>query len=236
MTTVATGGFSNYDASFAAFPAAVEYVAVVFMILAALPFVRYVQLLNGDQTAVFKDAQVRSFLTVIFVLVILTALVLFSLGQLEKEAAARKALFNITSIISGTGYVSSDYMQWGSFLVTLFFFIGLIGGCAGSTACSVKIFRYQLVFASVRSQLRKIKSPNGVFVPQYDGRAIDDEVLNSVMSFFTFFMATLRRVAVLLGMTGLDFITALSAAAAALANIGPGLGPEIGPTGNFSGS
>ena len=235
MTTVATGGFSNYDASFAAFPAAVEYVAVVFMILAALPFVRYVQLLNGNQTAVFKDAQVRSFLTVIFVLVVITALILLSFGQLENETAVRKALFNITSIISGTGYASSDYMQWGSFLVTLFFFIGLIGGCAGSTACSVKIFRYQLVFASVKTQLMKIKSPNGVFVPQYDGRAIDDEVLSSVMSFFTFFLATLGAVAVLLGMTGLDFITSLSAAASALANIGPGLGPEIGPTGNFSG-
>jgi trk system potassium uptake protein TrkH len=118
--------------------------------------------------------------------------------------------------------------------VTLFFFTGLIGGCAGSTACSVKIFRYQILFASIRSQLRRIYSPHGIFTPRYDGRPIDDDVLNSVMSFFVFFIVTLGIISVILGFTGLDFITSVSGAASALGNIGPGLGEIIGPAGNFA--
>jgi trk system potassium uptake protein TrkH len=124
-------------------------------------------------------------------------------------------------------------MQWGGFLIAMFFFVGLVGGCAGSTACSVKIFRYQIMVASIRSQLRRIHSPNGVFIPRFQGRTIDDDVMNSVMSFFVVFFVTLGVLAILLGMTGLDFVTALSGAATAVANIGPGLGDQIGPAGNF---
>ena len=235
MTTVATGGFANYDASFGPFSGSIEYAAALFMVLAALPFVRYVQLLNGNQTAVFKDAQVRCFMMTIAFLVVLCAAVL-ALGQDRAfEPAFRRALFNIVSIVSGTGYASSDYMLWGPFLISLFFFAGLIGGCAGSTACSVKIFRYQLLFASIRTQMRRIHSPNGVFSPRYEGRTVSEDVLSSVMSFFVFFVVTLGLLAVALSMTGLDLITALSGASAALANIGPGLGPEIGPAGNYGG-
>jgi trk system potassium uptake protein TrkH len=150
------------------------------------------------------------------------------------EQSLREALFNITSIISGTGYASVDYMTWGPFPIAMFFFIGLIGGCAGSTACSIKIFRYQLLLASIRSQLRRIRSPHGIFTPRYDGRPIGQDVLASVMSFFMFFVVTLGLVSVALSMTGLDFVTSVSGAAAALANIGPGLGDIIGPSGNFS--
>ncbi len=126
-------------------------------------------------------------------------------------------------------------MEWGGFLIAMFFFIGLIGGCAGSTACSVKIFRYQIMVASIRNQLKKIHSPNGVFIPKFQGRPIGEDVMASVMSFFVVFFVTLGILAVLLGMTGLDFVTALSGAATAVANIGPGLGDQIGPAGNFAG-
>ena len=234
MTTVATGGFSNYDGSFQVLNAGAEYVCIVFMILAALPFVRYVQLVNGNLIAIFKDAQVKAFLITIFLLVFITAFLLFQNMGMSFETSIRKALFNITSIISGTGYASADYMEWGGFLVSLFFFIGLVGGCAGSTACSVKIFRYQLVYTAVKSRLNKIVSPHGIFIPRYDGRAIAEDVLSSVMSFFIFFMLTLGVIAILLGMTGLDLITSLSASASTLANIGPGLGDQIGPSGNYS--
>jgi trk system potassium uptake protein TrkH len=169
------------------------------------------------------------------VLVVLCAGVL-ALGQdRDFEPAFRQALFNIVSIVSGTGYASADYMQWGPFLIALFFFAGLIGGCAGSTACSIKIFRYQLLFASIRVQILRIHSPNGVFTPRYDGKAVNDDVLSSVMSFFVFFIVSMGLLAVCLSLTGLDLITALSGAASALANIGPGLGPEIGPAGNYGG-
>ena len=234
FTTVATGGFSNYDGSFSVFSWKVEYVAILFMILSALPFVRYVQLINGQGTAVLKDPQVKTFIFLIILLVLLSTFVLSIQLNLSFELIFRKALFNITSILTGTGYASTNYMLWGGFLVSLLFFVGLIGGCAGSTTCSVKIFRYQIVFASIASQLKRIHSPNGVFIPRYQGRQISDDILNSVLTFFVVFFASLGILAVLLSLTGLDLITSLSGAAAALANIGPGLGETIGPDGNFS--
>ncbi|MCR8546377.1 TrkH family potassium uptake protein [Salipiger sp. P9] len=234
LTTLSTGGFANYDASFGAFSGPAEYVASVFMILAALPFVRYVQMLNGHSTALWRDSQVRAFLYTIAALVLVMVVTLLSIFPHHPEQAVREALFNITSIISGTGYASVDYMGWGPFLITLFFFIGLIGGCAGSTACSVKIFRYQLLFASIRVQLKRIRAPHGVFTPRFQGRPVDDETLYSVLAFFGFFVVSLGVLAVGLGMTGLDFITSLSGAATALANVGPGLGDMIGPAGNFA--
>lgn len=234
MTTIATGGFANYDASFGAFAGPVEYAASVFMILAALPFVRYVQLINGHGTPMLRDSQIRGFLMTLGLLVAIATGVLYYTRPHGGEEALRSALFNITSIMSGTGYASADYMQWGSFLVMIFFFTGLIGGCAGSTACSVKIFRYQLLFASIRGQIQRIRSPHGVFITRYEGRPVNAEVLSSVISFFMFFVVTLGVVAWALALTGLDFVTAVSGAATAVANIGPGLGDTIGPAGNFS--
>jgi trk system potassium uptake protein TrkH len=234
FTTVATGGFSNYDDSFSVFSWKVEYVAILFMILSALPFVRYVQLINGQGTAVFKDPQVKTFIVLICALVLLSTLVLSLQLNLSFELVFRKALFNITSIITGTGYASTNYMLWGGFLVSLLFFVGLVGGCAGSTTCSVKIFRYQIVFASIASQLKRIQSPNGIFIPRYQGRQISEDILNSVLTFFVVFFSSLGILAALLSLTGLDLITSLSGAAAALGNIGPGLGETIGPDGNFS--
>jgi len=236
MTTVATGGFANYDNSFGAFGTGPHYVASVFMILSALPFVRYVQLISGNGAKpLFYDSQIRTFFVVVFVLVGVMTLWLWQAFHGFSEIGFRESLFNVTSIITGTGYASADYMQWGPFAVTMFFFIGLIGGCAGSTACSVKIFRYQLLFTSIKAQVRRIHSPHGIFTPRYQGRAVSDDVLNSVMAFFVAFMVAIGVVGVALALTGLDFITSISGAASALANVGPGLGAEIGPAGNFAG-
>lgn len=236
MTTIATGGFANYDASFGAFNPMVEYMAAIFMLLAALPFVRYVQLTTTRSVKpLLKDRQILAFFGTVAVLItVLVAWRALSMGVQTAEML-RKTVFNVVSIITGTGYASQDYGLWGPLAVAVFFFIGLIGGCAGSTACSIKVFRYQLLFASIRVQLRKVRTPHGVFMPRYDGRPVGEEVLNSVISFFVFFLVTLGVLSVALGMTGLDLITSVSGAVAALANIGPGLGPEIGPTGNFAG-
>ncbi|MDB9943502.1 TrkH family potassium uptake protein [Octadecabacter sp.] len=236
MTTVATGGFANYDSSFGAFGAGPHYVGSIFMILAALPFVRYVQLISGGGAKpLWADSQICTFFFVIFSLVFVMTLWLWQTFHGFSELGFREALFNVVSILTGTGYASADYMQWGPFAVTMFFFIGLIGGCAGSTACSVKIFRYQLLFASIKAQIRRIHSPHGVFTPRYQGRPVGDDILNSVMAFFVAFMVAIGVVGVLLALTGLDFITSISGAAAALANVGPGLGNEIGPAGNYAG-
>jgi trk system potassium uptake protein TrkH len=204
------------------------------MLLAALPFVRFVQLSAGTARPLLRDGQIHAFL--LTAIVIVSVIAIWNLVQQNGtgEVAVRKALFNAVSLLTGTGYASADYMQWGTFAVSIFFFVGLIGGCAGSTACSIKIFRYQLLFASIRAQLRKTRSPHGIFTPRYNGRPVDEEVLSSVMSFFVFFVVTLGVLSVALGMTGLDFMTSVSGASAALANIGPGLGDQIGPAGNFA--
>ncbi len=235
MTTIATGGFSTTDASIGAFPGATEYIATVFMILAALPFVRYVQLVAGSGRPLFSDTQIHALLWTIAAAV--TILVFYRMSSTggTLEEAFRQALFNLTSILTGTGYASTDYQLWGPFAVTIFFFIGLIGGCAGYTCCSVKIFRYQILFSSIKAQIRRIHSPHGVFTPRFDGRTVSDDILSSVMAFFVMFIVSLGIFSVALGATGLDFITSISGAATALANVGPGLGGQIGPAGNFAG-
>ncbi|WP_316012856.1 TrkH family potassium uptake protein [Roseobacter sp. HKCCA0434] len=235
LTTVSTGGFANYNASFGAFSAAAEYVAVVFMILASLPFVRYVQLMAGTAEPLWRDAQVRAFIGLLVLLVGVLTLWQVAMNGTLAEPALRKSLFNLTSIITGTGYASADYGLWGSFPVTVIFLAGLIGGCAGSTCCSVKIFRYQLLFAALVTQVRQLHHPAGVFRPRYEGHTVSEDVMSSVMAFFVVFYLTLGIVTAILGLMGLDTVTALSGAATALANIGPGLGPEIGPAGSFAG-
>ncbi|MEO0343110.1 MAG: TrkH family potassium uptake protein [Pseudomonadota bacterium] len=234
MTTLATGGMANYDDSFKSLGAGAEYVAVVFMLLASLPFVRYVQLLGIDAGPLLRDPQVRAFLISVMFLILFLTVWRSVFITTNFEEAIRKSLFNGISILTGTGFASENYMLWGSFPVAILFFAGLVGGCAGSTTCSVKIFRYQILFAAVRTQVRRLQSPHGVFQPKYSGVRIDDDVLNSVIAFFIFFVISLIVIAVLLAMTGLDAVTSISGAVASLANIGPGLGPVIGPAGNYA--
>lgn len=234
LTTVSTGGFSTYDASMGAYQGAPEYVASLFMVLAALPFVRYVQLLAGTARPLLRDTQIHAFVLMILVATAMIAAYQLSADREAFEPAFRESIFNITSIASGTGYSSVDYQLWGAFPVMLIFFIGLVGGCAGSTCCSIKIFRYQILMSSIGAQIRKIHSPRGMFVTRYDGRTVGDDVLYSVMAFFVAFIVSLGVLSVLLSATGLDMVTSISGAATALGNIGPGLGPIIGPSGNFS--
>ncbi len=235
MTTLSTGGFAAYDASFGAFGPGVQYAAIVFMMLAALPFVRFVQLLNGQARPLFSDQQIHWFLIIIAALTAGLALWLQTTQTPGWEVAFRQTMFNVTSIVTGTGYASTDYGQWGAVALVVVFFAGLIGGCAGSTSCSVKVFRYQLLFVAARQQIRQIYSPNGIFPMRYAGRMVAPDVMNSVLSFFVIFIVSVGGLTIALSLTGLDLVTSLSGATAALANIGPGLGDEIGPAGNFGG-
>ncbi len=234
MTTIATGGFANQDGSFQGLGASAEYVGSAFMILAALPFIRYFQFVNGSFWPLLKDSQIKSFLVI--AIIVVTALVAWHVFMLETDAepAFRKALFNGVSILTGTGYASDDYGTWGTFPVVLFLLIGLIGGCAGSTSCSIKVFRFQLFTASVLSQVRRMIWPHAVVTVRYGGHTVRPDVRASVMSFLVAFLSTLVVIAMLLALTGLDMITSISGAIACLANIGPGLGQEIGPAGNYA--
>ncbi|HMQ94930.1 MAG TPA: TrkH family potassium uptake protein [Amaricoccus sp.] len=234
MTTLATGGMANHDLSFSVYGASAHYVATAFMLLAALPFIRFLQFFAGDPKPIWRDPQIRGFLLVVAAFVTLLSAWLALVRPGPFEPAFREVLFNVVSIITGTGYSSADYDTWGSFAMTMFFVLGLIGGCSGSTACSVKIFRYQLMLASVSAEVKRLHAPNRVFAPRYDGHPVSQRVLDSVMAFFMFFFLTLAVVAVMLVLVGLDPLTAISGSATAIANIGPGLGPVIGPAGNFS--
>ena len=235
MTTIATGGFSTRNESLGAFGPSVAMVAVLFMIASSLPFVAYLQLVNRKFDNFVRDEQIRTFL--FLTLAAIVAMWVYQL-HMQVEAPGRALLaaaFNVTSIITGTGYATTDYGQWGPFAIALFFVMTFIGGCAGSTSCGLKIFRLQVIVKSGWRYIRQLTLPNGVFVIRYNGRLLDDEVANSVVAFVLIFILSFSGVAVSLSLMGLDPLTALSAAAAAIANVGPGLGPEIGPSGTYAG-
>lgn len=233
MTTLSTGGMANYDASFAGFGPGARDVAALFMLLSALPFVRYIQFFSGDPKPLWRDPQIHAFLMTLAAVIALLALHV-ALRSEEPAGSVRDVAFSVISIITGTGFATADYMLWGPFAVSVFFVIGLIGGCSASTSCSIKVFRYQILAAAVVTEVRRLHSPNRVVTARYGGQPITADVMNAVMAFFLFFFLALGLVTVALVTLGLPPVTAISGAAAALANIGPGLGPEIGPSGNFA--
>jgi len=235
LTTISTGGFSTHTDSFAYFSNSnLEYMAVIFMILGSLPFVLYLQFVRGKVSSLFMDSQVIAFFIILLVSVILCILYIqYNTGMVGSELI-RKSLFNVTSILTGTGYVSADYMQWGPFIISLFFILMLIGGCAGSTSCGLKVFRVQILYKQVIIQTKKIAFPDAVFVTLYNGKEIPDSVSKAVTSFFLLFIISFVIIGLVLSLSGLDLITAFSAAASAISNVGPGLGTVVGPTETYS--
>ena len=234
MTTIATGGFSTSDGSVGHFDSAlIDYIAVGGMVLGSLPFLLYLKTVQGDWLSLFRDSQVQWFIAIAAGAVLFNAAWLWLDNGLSLTDAARYASFNVVSIITGTGYATADYSLWGSFAVPSFFFIMFIGGCAGSTTCGIKIFRFQVLWSAARAQMHHLLQPHGVFIPYYNRRPIPEEVIVSVLSFFFVFGVCYALLAVGLGMLGLDYLTAVSSAATAISNVGPALGPIVGPSGTF---
>ena len=235
MTTIATGGFSTSDASVGHFrSASIDYIATLFMIIGSLPFLLYFQALRGQPLLLWRDSQVRWFAGILAVAIAALAGWQILGNDVGVADAVRYTSFNVVSILTGTRYATTDYMQWGPFAITAFFFIMFIGGCAGSTSCGIKIFRFQVLYAAASTQMGRLLQPHGVFVAQFNRRPIPESVMDSVMSFFFLFALVFGVLAVLLTMLGLDTMTAISAAASALANVGPGLGEIIGPAGHYA--
>ena len=233
MTTIATGGFSNYNESIGYFDSAsIEIVSMIFIILGSLPFIAYIKFLSGDRQIFKTDEQIKTFFKIIIFSIIILSLYL-SFNHIDKFNL-RSILFNIISIITGTGYVNDQFDNWGSFTIVLFLSLMFIGGCAGSTTCGVKIFRFQILYLFIINQLKKIIYPKGVFVIKYAQSSINEKFIASIISFIFFYFVIFFCLAALLSLTGLDFITAISGAATSISNVGPGLGSEIGPNGNFS--
>lgn len=234
MSTLATGGFSTSDQSLGKFAGSgADMITLVFMIAAALPFTLLVMALHGKPQAILKDAQARGFLFVILMATVILTGVLVVTGVHGDNSAWRMASFNAVSVITGTGYATTDYGAWGAAAEATFFVFMFIGGCAGSTSCSVKIFRYQIAGTAIRRYLAHLLRPNAIFPMRYNGRPVADSALHSVLGFFFVFFAVYAISAALLSAIGLDLTTALSGAATSLANVGPGLGDIIGPAGTF---
>ena len=233
MTTIATGGFSNYNQSIGFFDSiSIEISAMIFIILGSLPFIAYIKFLSGNKKIFFSDIQIKSFLKIIFFSIIILSIYLtFSdTSQLD----LRSIFFNVISILTGTGYVNAQFDNWGGFPLILFLGLMFIGGCAGSTTCGIKIFRIQILYSFISNQLKKIIYPKGIFVLKYDQNAVDNKFIASIISFIYMYLVIFFIISALLSLTGLDFITSISGAATSISNVGPGLGSIIGPNGNFS--
>ena len=233
MTTIATGGFSNYNESIGFFDSVyIEISAMIFIILGSLPFIAYIKFLSGNRGIFFSDIQIKTFIKTIAFSTIL--LIVYLILNNSSNLDIRSIFFNVISILTGTGYVNAQFDNWGGFPLLLFLGLMFIGGCAGSTTCGVKIFRIQILWSFVGNQLKKIIYPKGIFVLKYDKNPIDNKFVSSIISFIYMYLIIFFIITALLSLTGLDFITSISGAATSISNVGPGLGSVIGPNGNFS--
>ncbi len=234
MTTISTGGFSNYNESFAYFDSfKIEIISVIFMLIGSLPFVLYLQFLHKQKKSFIKDDQIKLFFVILFIIVFLTTLWLFRNQSTDILSSFRISLFNITSILTGTGYTSSNFSNWGSFGNVIMIIIMFIGGCAGSTTGGIKIFRLQILFRGAINQIKKLTQPHAVLVMRFNGNPVNENTYNSVMGFFFMYIFLFIISAISLSFFDMDFLTAFSAAASAISNVGPGLGDIVGPAGNY---
>lgn len=235
MSAISTGGFSTSDQSLAKWQQpAVHWVAVVVMILGSLPFALYVATLRGNRKALFRDAQVRGFIGLLLAIWLVLGTWYWATTDLHWLDALRHVAVNTTSILTTTGFALGDYSLWGNFSLMLFFYLGFIGGCSGSTAGGVKIFRFQVAYILLKANLYQLIHPRAVIKQKYNGHRLDEEIVRSILTFSFFFTITICVIALGLSLQGLDWITALTGAASTVSGVGPGLGEVIGPAGNFS--
>ena len=235
MTTIATGGFSTHNDSIGFFKNSnIEIIASIFIILGSIPFISYLKFSQGNRKIFYTDVQIKG---LIYLLAISIAIMFVYLLFINFESTLvdkiRISSFNVISILSGTGYVTDDFGLWGKFSLIFFLFLMFIGGCAGSTACGIKIFRLQMLLIFLKNQVKKLIYPNSVIITKYNNQKISDDFIKSVIIFIFTFLFIFLIIAMLLSMSGLDFITSISGAASSISNVGPGLGDMIGPNGNY---
>ncbi|MGH6954357.1 MAG: TrkH family potassium uptake protein, partial [Alphaproteobacteria bacterium] len=235
MATLSTGGFSSHDASFAYFKSpALELIATGFMIAGGLPFVLFIRATEGRPGDLWRDQQVRAFLSIIAAVALMLALWLALTGQKPFWEGLRLALFNVTSIITTTGFTNIDYGAWGGFALVVILLVTFFGGCTGGTTGGIKIYRLQVIWLTFRQQVSNLVHPHGVFPLRYNRAPLPADIPGSVMAFTLAYVSVWVLLAIALAALGLDFLTSVSGAATALGNVGPGLGPIIGPVGNFA--
>jgi trk system potassium uptake protein TrkH len=236
MTTIATGGFSTHSSSIGYFQnPKIEIIAIIFIILGSIPFIAYLKFVKGDKKIFLTDAQIKGLFYILFISILLIFLyLLLNKNEYTILENLRISTFNVVSVLSGTGYVTADFSSWGNFPLIFFLFLMFVGGCAGSTTCGIKIFRFQILAKFIKNQLKKLVYPHGVFSVKYNGEKISNTFIYSIITFVFLYFFIFFVLATLLSINGLDFITAVSGAASAISNVGPGLGNVIGPDGNYS--
>ncbi|WP_296998079.1 MULTISPECIES: TrkH family potassium uptake protein [unclassified Thalassospira] len=236
MTTLSTGGYATSDLSFANFDTSLSlhWIAILFMFFGGLPFTAYAVFLRKRAIkAVIGNQQIKLFCLIIAGFTFLLTLRLLQISDDSIFRSLTIAAFNLVSVITTTGYASGDYLLWGPAAVMLFFFATFIGGCSGSTSGGFKMFRLYVVFTGLRAHFMRLRSPSAVVVSRIDRHEITSDIYNAVTVYVFLLTISYIAVTVALGLTGLDLITSMSAAATSLANVGPGLGNIIGPAGNF---
>ena len=235
MTTIATGGFSNYNDSIGHFNNfKIEMTSMIFIILGSIPFIAYIKYLSGTKNIFITDTQIKSFIKIIFFSILILFLYLVIFNKSFSEISLRSISFNVISILTGTGYVTQNFDSWGNFPLIYFLMLMFIGGCAGSTTCGIKIFRVQILYLFIKNQLKKIIYPRGIFIIKYDNNNVNEKFMASIISFIYLYIVIFFVITALLSLSGLDFTTSISGAATSISNVGPGLGELIGPNGNFS--
>lgn len=235
LTTMPTAGFSSHDASFGHYSSgALHMAAALFMFLAGIPFILYVKYTFKGKFDFFKDSQVWTYCFITGTVIVILSLYLWGNGTYPLLTSIQYSTFNVISIITTTGYATADYNLWGSFPVTLFFFLTYVGGCAGSTAGGIKMLRINIAIQALMRHLKMLIYPSGMFTATYQGKPLTNDIVHAVMGFLFVFILANALLSIALALSGLDLVTATTAAATALANVGPGLGPIVGPAGNFA--
>ncbi|WP_233193012.1 TrkH family potassium uptake protein [Acidimangrovimonas sediminis] len=233
FATVATGGFSTSDASFGKYAGPAEYAGAFFMILSALPYIRFVQMMGGAYRPMLRDPQVHAFLRWVTIAVGITVLYRVLTSNAPIETIVRQSLFNIVSIFTGTGFSSADVNSWGPFAVVVALAVGLIGGCSSSSSGAFSVFRTQILFAAIRAQISKVHSPSRMMVVRYDGVVLDAEVMNPLIMYLTGYLVTIMILSIGVSLTGVDIESALMAVWTSIGNIGYVFGSATQPTGTM---
>jgi len=235
MSAISTGGFSTSDQSLAKWDIpAVHWVAVVVMIMGSVPFTLYVATLRGHRRALIKDQQVQGLLAMLVTTWLVLGTWYWATTELHWLDALRHVALNVTSVVTTTGFALGDYSLWGNFSLMLFFYLGFVGGCSGSTAGGIKIFRFQVAYILLKANLNQLIHPRAVIKQKYNGHRLDEEIVRSILTFSFFFAITICIIALLLSLLGVDWMTALTGAAGTVSGVGPGLGEVIGPAGNYA--
>ena len=247
LATLSTGGFSTKNASVAHWnnQPMIQYIIIVFMILAGTNFVLSYFAFKGKVQRIFKDEEFRFYLLFIAVATVIVGFVIYFQANISEltpgypmvfgklESSFRHALFQIVAVLTTTGFVTADFTQWTSFLTIFFFGLFFVGGSAGSTSGGIKVMRHLLIIKNGVLEFKRTLHANAVIPVRYNNKTVKEEIVNNIIGFFVLYMLLFIIGAMVLGFLGLDFESAIGGAASSLGNVGPALG-SLNPVSNFN--